>query len=86
MDETTYTFYTLEAYTATDDGTGNYVFLNTDGTTGIPVVEGTLRTKTFYVGSVTDRLIYVVPDTTIDTSTVTVNVHVTMLPPQSVIS
>ena len=75
VDEITYTFYTLEAYTATDDGTGNYVFLNSDGTTGIPVVEGTLRTKTFYVGSVTDRLIYVVPDTTIDTSTVTVNVY-----------
>jgi hypothetical protein len=74
VDEVTYTFYTLEAYTATDDGTGNYVFLNSDGTTGIPVVEGTLRTKTFYVGSTTDRLIYVVPDTTIDTSTVTVNV------------
>jgi len=74
VDDVTYSFYTLEAYTATDDGTGNYVFLNSNGTTGIPVVEGTLRTKTFYVGSTTDRLIYIVPDTTIDTSTVTVNV------------
>jgi hypothetical protein len=74
VDDITYTFYTLESYTATDDGTGNYVFLNSNGTTGIPVVEGTLRTKTFYTGSTTDRQIYVVPDTTIDTSTVTVNV------------
>jgi hypothetical protein len=74
VDDVTYTFYTLEAYTATDDGSGNYVFLNSDGTTGIPVVEGTLRTKTFYVGQITDRQIYVVPDVTIDTSTVTVNV------------
>lgn len=74
VDDVTYTFYTLEAYTATDDGTGNYVFLNSNGTTGIPVVEGTLKTKTFYVGSTTDRQIYVVPDVTIDTSTVTVNV------------
>jgi hypothetical protein len=74
VDDVTYTFYTLEAYTATDDGSGNYVFLNSDGTTGIPVVEGTLRTKTFYVGQTTDRQIYVVPDITIDTSTVTVNV------------
>jgi hypothetical protein len=75
VDDVTYTFYTLEAYTATDDGTGNYVFLNSDGTTGIPVVEGTLRTKTFYVGTVADAQIYVVPDTTIDTTTATVNVY-----------
>jgi hypothetical protein len=75
VDDVTYTFYALEAYTATDDGSGNYVFLNSDGTTGIPVVEGTLRTKTFYVGQTTDRQIYVVPDVTVDTSTVTVNVY-----------
>lgn len=75
VDDIAYTFYTLEAYTATDNGSGNYVFLNSDGTTGIPIVEGTLRTKTFYVGSTTDRQIYVVPDVTIDTSTVTVNVY-----------
>lgn len=75
VDDITYTFYTLESYTATDDGTGNYVFVNSDGTTGIPVVEGILRTKTFFVGPTTDRQIYVVPDTTVDTSTVTVNVY-----------
>jgi hypothetical protein len=74
VDDVTYTFYTLEAYTATDDGSGNYIFLNSNGTTGIAVVEGTLKTKTFFVGQVVDRQIYVVPDTTIDTSTVTVNV------------
>jgi hypothetical protein len=74
VNDVTYTFYTLEAYTATDDGTGNYVFLNSNGTSGIPVVEGTLKTKTFFVGQITDRQIYVVPDTTVDTSTVTVNV------------
>lgn len=75
VDDITYTFYTLEAFTATDNGSGNYVFLNSDGGTGIPVVEGTLKTKTFYVGPASDRQIYVVPDTTIDTSTVTVNVY-----------
>lgn len=75
VDDVTYTFYTLETYTATDNGTGTYTFLNSNGTTGIPVVEGTLRTKTFYVGSTTDRQIYVVPDATIDTSTITVNVY-----------
>lgn len=75
VDDITYTFYTLEAFTATDNGSGSYVFLNSDGGTGIPVVEGTLKTKTFYVGPASDRQIYVVPDTTIDTSTVTVNVY-----------
>lgn len=75
VDDITYTFYTLEAFTATDNGSGNYVFLNSDGGTGIPVVEGALKTKTFYVGPASDRQIYVVPDTTIDTSTVTVNVY-----------
>jgi len=74
VNDVTYTFYTLEAYTATDNGSGNYSFLNSDGTTGIPVVEGSLRTKTFYVGQASDRQIYVVPDLTVDASTVTVNV------------
>jgi hypothetical protein len=74
VNDVTYTFYTLEAYTAIDDGSGNYSFLNSNGTTGIPVVEGSLRTKTFYVGQASDRQIYIVPDLTVDTSTVTVNV------------
>lgn len=75
VDDVTYTFYTLEAYTATDNGSGSYSFLNSNGTTGIPVVQGTLATKTFYVGSTTDRQIYVIPDSTLDTTTVTVNVY-----------
>ena len=74
VDDVSYTFYTTEAYTGTDNGSGLYTF--TDGTsTSIPVYEGTLKTKTFYVGSTTDRQIYVVPDTTMDTTTVTVNVY-----------
>tara|TARA_B100000780_G_scaffold44026_1_gene27345 strand:- start:10325 stop:12160 length:1836 start_codon:yes stop_codon:yes gene_type:complete len=74
VDDISYTFYTLEAHTATDDGTGNYSFLSALGTTAIPLVEGTLKTKTFYVGSATDRQIYVIPETSIDTKTVAINV------------
>lgn len=75
VDDITYSFYTLEAYYATDDGTGTYTFLNSAGTAAIPLVEGTLKTKTFYAGNPTDRQVYVIPDTTIDTTTVTVDVY-----------
>lgn len=75
VDDITYSFYTLEAYYATDDGTGTYTFLNSSGTAAIPLVEGTLKTKTFYAGNPTDRQVYVIPDTTIDTTTVTVDVY-----------
>lgn len=75
VDDVTYSFYTLEDYIATDNGSGYYQFINGGGTTSIPVVEGTLKTKTFYVGSSTDRQIYVIPDATVDTNTVAVNVY-----------
>jgi hypothetical protein len=75
VNDISYSFYTLEEYTATDDGSGFYQFLSSTGTIQIPVVQGTLKTKTFYVGTVTDSQIYVIPDTTIDTSTPTINVY-----------
>lgn len=75
VDDVSYSFYTLENYTATDNGSGYYQFVDENGTPLIPVVEGTLKTKTFYVGSSTDRQVYVIPDATMDTSTVAVNVY-----------
>ena len=75
VEDVTYTFYTLEAYTATDDGSGIYSFLNSSGISSIPVVEGTIKNKTFYAGSTLDRQIYIIPDATIDTTTATVNVY-----------
>ncbi len=75
VDDISYSFYTLEDYTATDNGSGYYQFVDENGVPLIPVVEGTLKTKTFYVGSSTDRQIYVIPDVTMDTSTVAVNVY-----------
>lgn len=74
VDDVSYDFYTLEAYTGTDDGAGVYTF-STGTSVNIPVVQGSLKTKTFYVGDTTDRQIYVIPDITLDTSTVTVNVY-----------
>jgi len=78
IEGTSYTFQTLEDYTATDDGNGSYTFLNSAGTTGIEIVEGTLRTKTFIVGDATDGQIYVIPDETMDTETISVAVYETL--------
>jgi hypothetical protein len=75
VDGVTYSFYTLEAYTATDDGTGVYTFLTSTGSPSIPIVEGTLKTKTFYAGVAGDRQVYVIPDSTMDTTTATVDVY-----------
>jgi hypothetical protein len=77
VDDISYLFYTLEDYTASDDGSGFYQFLSSTGTVDIPVVQGRLKTKTFYVGVTTDTQLYVIPDTTIDTKTTTVNVYLT---------
>ncbi len=75
VDGTTYTFQTIERYRAVDDGTGFYEFLTEAGSNEIPVFEGTRRTKTFIVGEYEDNPVYVIPDTTIDSSTVVVNVY-----------
>src|SRR6056300_687487 len=77
VDETSYTFQTREAFTANDNGSGVYQFLNSTGGTGIPVFEGTEKTKTFFVGDTTDTQIYVIPDVTIDTTTIRVRVFPT---------
>ena len=74
VNNVTYTFRTLEALSATDDGTGKYVFLNSLGSNSILVYEGVLKTKTFYVGEQTERQLYIIPDKTIDTATATVKV------------
>ena len=77
VDGVAYTFQTRENFVGTDDGNGTYQFLNADGATGIPVFEGTEKTKTFFVGDTTDQQIYVVPDVTMDTSTIRVRVFPT---------
>ena len=77
VDGTSYTFQTREAFTANDNGSGVYQFLNSTNGTGIPVFEGTEKTKTFFVGDTSDTQIYVIPDITIDTTTIRVRVFPT---------
>ena len=77
VDGVSYTFQTRENFVGSDDGNGTYQFLNADGATAIPVFEGTEKTKTFFVGDTTDTQIYVIPDITMDTSTIRVRVFPT---------
>ena len=73
--DTTYTFRTLEDYTATDDGDGFYQFLNANSESTIQIFEGSEKTKTFYVGEVGERQLYVIQDEAIDTTTAAVYVY-----------
>ena len=72
-----YTFQTRENFIATDDGTGLYQFLNSTDGVAIPVFEGIEKTKTFFVGDIADNQVYVIPDITMDTSTIRVRVFPT---------
>ena len=76
-DDVTYTFQTLEDYTATDNGEGFYQFLNEDGGTTIQIFEGVQKQKTFFVGDVGERQLYVIQDETIDTNTAAIYVYET---------
>ena len=78
IDDVTYTFQTLEAFTAVNDGSGNFAFQTSAGSPNITITEGTLKTKTFVVGDTTDQQIYVIPDETIDTTTISVKVFDTV--------
>tara|TARA_B100001057_G_scaffold186819_1_gene187591 strand:- start:5111 stop:7033 length:1923 start_codon:yes stop_codon:yes gene_type:complete len=76
-DDVTYTFQTLEDYTATDNGEGFYQFLNGTAGTTIQIFEGVQKQKTFFVGDVGERQLYVMQDETIDTTTAAVYVYET---------
>lgn len=75
IDGTTYTFRTLETYSARDNGSGTYEFTTIDGSTSIPIHEGIEKTKTFIVGQKNERQVYVIPDETMDKSTARVLVY-----------
>jgi hypothetical protein len=66
IDETNYEFFTTENYSAVNDG-DTFTF------TGVTLVEGKSKIKTFLADSNID-VPYVIPDSTIDTSTMLVNV------------
>jgi hypothetical protein len=75
IDNVSYTFRTLEQYSATDDGNGLYQFLTKTGSDEIPIYEGTLKSKTFFVGETEEEQIYVLNDVTMDTATLDVKVY-----------
>lgn len=74
VDGVSYTFQTRSSYIAVNSN-GVYVFTTSDGDIDIPVYEGTSRTKTFIVQNEDERQIFVIPDETIDTSLVNINVY-----------
>ena len=74
IDDVAYTFYTTESYVATDDGSGLYQFQTSAGSADISIYEGTLKTKSFLVSSISNP-IYIIPDENMDTSTAVVRVY-----------
>ena len=74
INDVSYTFQTLESYIALNDGAGNFTFKTAGGSDNLIIKEGTINTKTFLVGVSTDEQLYIIPDDTIDTSTLTVKV------------
>ena len=77
----TYTFQTRESFTAIDSGTGFYQFINSTDNDSIPVFEGAEKTKTFFVGDTGDSQIYVIPDISMDHSTMRIRVFNTSSSP-----
>ena len=75
VDGIIYTFRTREKFTATPDTNGLYEFVLTDGSKEIPISEGVEKEKTFYVGELIESQVYVIPDKTIDTSSLAVKVY-----------
>lgn len=75
FEETEFEFRTRQRYIATDDGTGIYEFVDANGSNNVEVYEGTPKTKTFLVDSITEDALYVIPDQTIDTASLEVRVY-----------
>ena len=75
VDDISFTFQTIESYTAADNGSGVYTFTDINGSSNIPVYEGVLKTKTFYVGEYNESDVYIIPDNNIDINTAIVRVY-----------
>lgn len=76
VDDITYTFQTLETFTASNDN-GIFEFKTAEGSTSIPVFEGSQKTKTFRVADFNEADVYIIPDANLDLSTVEVLVFET---------
>ena len=75
IDDVTYTFQTRETVTATDDGSGTYLFKTNAGSTNIEIFEGTQKTKTFIADAVSQDALYIIPDKNLDVDTAIVRVY-----------
>lgn len=75
VDGTSYTFQNLQTLTATDNGSGLYEFANLSGDEDIILTEGVEKSKQFVVGTNNENVVYVIPDTAMDTSTVSIKVY-----------
>tara|TARA_B100000497_G_scaffold126464_1_gene165416 strand:- start:15 stop:1856 length:1842 start_codon:yes stop_codon:yes gene_type:complete len=71
----TFKFITDKNYTAEDDGNGLYSFTDVNGNSNIKVFQGEFKTKTFIVDDTAENQIYVIPDESLDTGKITVNVY-----------
>lgn len=74
-DSGAYTFRTRVDYFASDDGNGIYTFEDADGSSDIVVYQGEEKKRTFLVDYATDGQVYVIPDETLDTSQVVVDLY-----------
>ena len=75
VDGVQYTFFTLEEYIGYDRiGAGIFTFEVEAGDSNILIGEGILRVKTFRCNDALERQVYVIPDTDVDLSTMTVQV------------
>ena len=81
LNDISYTFRTRETYIATPSSAGVYTFKTSEGSSDVPVYEGIEKTKTFFVGETADSQIYVIPDLTIDTTTIRIRVFDTSVSP-----
>jgi len=74
LGEDLFTFQTLEAHSAVNDGTGTFQFKTESGSSSIILTEGAQNTKTFIVGETSDNQVYVIPDANLDKNTLKVEV------------
>lgn len=78
VDGQSYTFQTLESYTAVNDGAGNYTFLDANASSNIVISEGTIKTKTFIIGDAADEQVFIIPDINLDTTSLNVKIYDTV--------
>lgn len=75
INNTTYTFLTVENHTAVKTGTGLYSFTTSGGSADINIYQGEYKTATFTAIPQTSTPIYKIKNDKLDTQTVTVKVY-----------